>query len=132
MQLINVECGGTLYQDLPDQRPSRVAHAQQFDRRRPAHVVTLMSGSTLARAFGQPQVRVNTTHHQAVKDLGTGMVAVGHAEDGLVEAVEVSGGAFCVGVQWHPELLASTEEDPHPCAVYRAFIEAARARKQSG
>jgi putative glutamine amidotransferase len=67
---------------------------------------------------------VNSTHHQAVKTLGAGLVATASASDGLVEAFEDPACPFYVGVQWHPE---SMRDAPHR-AIYRGLIEAARAR----
>jgi len=127
MQLMNVEKGGTLFQDVPDERPGSVLHSQKHDRRHPAHEVRLTAGCTLARIYGQPTLRVNTSHHQAVRDVGTGLQATGVSEDGLVEVLEVPGARFAVGVQWHPETLLPSESDPRPRAVYSALVEAARA-----
>ncbi|MEW2517466.1 gamma-glutamyl-gamma-aminobutyrate hydrolase family protein [Actinacidiphila alni] len=103
MQLLNVLHGGTLLQHLPD----RVGH----DAHAPApgvfgeHRVTPVPGTLLARVLPGPQT-VPTYHHQAVDRLGAGLEAAAHADDGTVEAVEVPGARFALGVQWHPENAA--------------------------
>ena len=65
---------------------------------------------------------MNSYHHQAVKDLGTGFAAVGSAaEDGVIEAMELPGERFVVGVQWHPEMMVDSEVQPK---IFKAFVEA--------
>jgi putative glutamine amidotransferase len=128
MQLLNVAWGGTLWQDLPDQVPSATEHRQPFDRRQPSHAVRLAPGSLLARLSGRTELDVNSNHHQAVRDLGPGLQASGWSRDGVVEAMELPGDHWVVGVQWHPEMLAATAADPCPRAVYRGLVEAARHR----
>jgi putative glutamine amidotransferase len=74
------------------------------------HAVHVQAGSLLASVLGQPPsepVLTNTFHHQAVRDLAAGLVAVAYTTDGTVEAVEAPRNAFVLGVQWHPEHLAS-------------------------
>jgi putative glutamine amidotransferase len=130
MQLMNVMRGGTLYQDLATQRPStdgKDVHQQAGPKHEAAHHIGVAPGTQLARIVGAPVVEalgVNSTHHQAVKSLGRGLVATAHATDGLVEAFEDPSLPFYVGVQWHPE---SMREAPHR-AIYRGLLEAARAR----
>lgn len=105
MQLINVACGGTLHQHLPDV----VGHDEHAAR--PGsfvpHNVTVAPGSALAAILGgSPDPRaVPSHHHQGIDRLGTGLTATAWTPDGTVEAVERTepGGGFCVGVQWHPE-----------------------------
>jgi putative glutamine amidotransferase len=69
---------------------------------------------------------VNSTHHQAVKDLGKGIRVCGVAADGLIEAIESEKHRFMIGVQWHPELLY--DRFPEQSRIYRAFIRAAKKR----
>lgn len=117
MQLLAVELGGTLVQDIPSELPGALAHEQAGDPRGPAHAVRVVPGSLLARAAGALELQVNSTHHQAVRTAGKGRVS-GVAPDGVVEGIEGEG-RFVLGVQWHPELMG--EE-----GVYRALVEAAR------
>ena len=99
-QLINVYFGGTLWQDLPSERPSEIAHRGKDAR----HDIQIVAGSRLARSLGVEGIQVNSSHHQAVKDLAPGFRAVAFAPDGVVEAIE-SETLPVVGVQFHPEKL---------------------------
>ena len=127
IQLLNVAAGGTLYQDLPTQFASSIVHripepADQF-----VHTVTVAAGSKLSQLVGSPEggdIPVNSRHHQAVRQLAPGFVAVAHAGDGLVEGIEHPERAFCVGVQWHPENFwrAGTFS-----SMFDGFVAAARA-----
>jgi putative glutamine amidotransferase len=121
MQLINVACGGTLLQHLPD----RLGH--QEHRRVPGsfdgaeHDVILMEGSLAASAAGEVLHATKSHHHQGVDRLGEGLTVSGVSTlDELPEAIELADGRFVLGVQWHPEAdLAS--------AVVGALVDAARA-----
>jgi putative glutamine amidotransferase len=121
MQLINVVLGGTLYQDL-SLRPQTQIHQQEHRRSLSSHAVALTAGSKLEKLFGSSEVAVNSTHHQVIKNLGKGVVASGHADDGVVESLEADDLSFCLGVQWHPEALESS----HRGAIYGGLIAAAR------
>ena len=98
-QLINVYFGGTLWQDLPSERPGEVAH-----RGKNLHGVRIEADSRLARCLGASEIQVNTSHHQAVRDLAPGFRMAAFAPDGVVEAIE-SATMPVVGVQFHPEKL---------------------------
>lgn len=126
MQLINVAHGGTLYQDLKSQQPTRLDHEQQHNRKVPAHAVEIQSGSLLHKICGGETLDVNSTHHQAVKELGQGLRLAAISEDGLIEAVEALEGAFCLGVQWHPETLEQSPPAARHLAIFKAFVEAAK------
>ena len=121
MQLLNVVCGGSLHQDQAHRRHS-LEHQQPEDKRLPYHPVQLQAGSRLARLLGGNQVQANSTHHQLVDAVGAGLQAVGHAPDGVVEAIEAPGDAFVLGVQWHPECLLSGAHQP----LYDGLVAAAR------
>lgn len=123
VQVLNVAAGGTLYQDIPSQVPGALKHRQDGPRWAASHAVELAPDSRLARIFGQRTLRVNSFHHQAVKDVAPGFRAAAKAPDGIVEAIERSEGAFVVGVQWHPELMVARE--PLYRALFAAFVEAA-------
>ena len=99
-QLINVYFGGTLWQDLPSERPGEVVHRGKGAH----HDIQIVAGSRLVRSLGLNSSKVNTIHHQAVRDLAPGFRAVAFAADGVVEAIE--GETLpVVGVQFHPEKL---------------------------
>jgi putative glutamine amidotransferase len=127
MQLLNVVCGGSLYQDLKTQVPAAGDHEQKTPRDRPAHPLAVEAGSWLARTVGLEGLAVNSTHHQAVNRVGDGLVAVGFGPDGIVEAIEDPRARFVVGVQWHPEMLLDSA--PWNLAVYRGLVEAAGERR---
>lgn len=124
MQMLNVVCGGSLYQDLAE-RGGTDEHQQPHDKRLPAHEVELAPGSRLAQIFEGTTLSVNSTHHQVVRDLGQDLVASALAPDGVIEAIELTGKPFAVGVQWHPEALMSGDHLP----LYRAFVEAATQKR---
>ena len=120
IQIANVALGGTLVQDLPSERPSEVTHGASDER---THEVRLQAGSRLATVFGDPCIRVNSTHHQAIGDLANAFRATGLAPDGVVEGVESADDAWwMLGVQWHPEELTQTPE-PWDRALFAAFAE---------
>lgn len=100
IQLVNVAEGGTLFQDLPTERPSTVAHAGTNAR----HGLRVEPGSLVERVAGHP-ASVNSRHHQALKDLAPALRAVAWADDGVIEGVEWRDPAagWLLGVQWHPE-----------------------------
>jgi putative glutamine amidotransferase len=106
IQLINVALGGTLYQDLPTQVGTQVAHRDRSVYEGNIHEIRFEPGSTLARMYpGVEGGRVNSLHHQAVHKLGRDLVIEARsADDGVVEAIRWKGRGYVVGVQWHPEL----------------------------
>ena len=120
MQLLAVELGGTLFQDIVQEVPGALDHEQRNDPREPGHAARIVSGSELASIVGSSEIEVNSTHHQAVKDPGRARVCA-VAPDQIVEAIELSD-QFALGVQWHPELLAGNEH----LALYLALVERAR------
>jgi putative glutamine amidotransferase len=120
MQLLAVELGGRLYQDIRDEIFGAIDHEQKGDPREPDHPARVLPGSDLAAIVGKGEIQVNSTHHQAVKDAGRGRVCA-VAPDGVIEAIEVPG-RFALGVQWHPELLAG----PEHLSLYRALVDRAR------
>jgi hypothetical protein len=89
MQVLNVALGGTLYQDLPSQMDHSVllGHRQETPKWEPTHEVEVDAGAQVAGIMDTEALKVNSYHHQAVKDLAHGLVAVAHAPDGVVEAV---------------------------------------------
>jgi putative glutamine amidotransferase len=127
MQLLNVAYGGTLIQDIAREMPSARLHEQKHVRTQPQHPVEVKEGSVLADCVGKGQLMVNSTHHQAIKTLGAGLLASAHAPDGIIEAIEHRGPGFVVGVQWHPEMMVDTVP-PH-LGLYRTFVAKARDRR---
>lgn len=120
MQLLNVACGGTLEQHVPD-RVGHSEHRRSLGSFADAdHEVRLAPGSLALEVAGEERHRVKSHHHQAVDGLGEGLVVTGWDVPGEVpEAIERPGSTFVLGVQWHPE------EDPHS-PVIGALVAAAR------
>lgn len=104
IQIVNVACGGTLYQDLESQRDNVIQHEQHQERWQVAHEVEIDTHSRLHEVLGVESLPVTTFHHQAIKDLGDGLRVVAQAPDGVIEAVESTNDDWLVGVQWHPEM----------------------------
>jgi len=113
IQLLNVACGGTIYQDLEEIPDSFVKHSQNRKRSCPSHTVVAEEGSVIAGLFGTA-FPVNSYHHQAVKDVGRGLKVTCRAMDGVVESLEMEGETFVVGVQWHPEMMMSGGDEMLP------------------
>jgi len=127
MQILNVAAGGSLVQDCAEQLPDAIKHDYfpnaGYARDYLAHDVKLVPESRIGRLFRADAAHVNSMHHQGICDLGDGLVAVGYAPDGLVEAIEGESEAFVLGVQWHPEMLL--ESDAGTRRMFEAFVEAA-------
>jgi putative glutamine amidotransferase len=105
MQLINVAFGGTLLQHLPG-ADAEAGHRERVRFAEVIHDIDVLEGSRLAEILGTARTGVNTLHHQAVDEIGAGLVPVAwSSDDGIVEAIEGIGASRMVGVQWHPELL---------------------------
>lgn len=124
IQLINALLGGSLYQDLPTQRPSQVEHHGQPPYDQVIHTVTVERDSPLYDAVGAEKIGVNSYHHQGIKELGRGLRAAALAPDGLAEAVWLPGHKFLLAVQWHPEFAYKTDENSRK--IFHAFVEACR------
>lgn len=120
MQLLNAALGGTLYQDLPAQRPSDCGHHMDAPYDREAHRVTLPAGTPLAALLGREEIGVNSCHHQGVRTLSPRLRAMALAPDGLVEAVYMPELAFAWAVQWHPEF--SRRADANSQRIFDAFV----------
>ena len=128
IQVLNVAAGGTLVQDIPTQVPNALTHSTVAGRPVAviAHTVEVAPGSRLAALFGAGELGVNSAHHQAVKDVGTGLDVTARAPDGIIEGLECPDHPFCVGVQWHPE--AMVDSHPKMQRLFKALVEAAGRR----
>lgn len=128
-QLLNVAFGGTLFQDIATQCPAAHEHVDvelydQFE-----HDVTFIQGSALTELYPKStQLRVTSIHHQAVADLGKGIVVEAVSSlDGLVEAIRWTGEAYARGVQWHPEFHQGRHALIDSSPIMLDFLEASRA-----
>ena len=126
LQIMNIFCGGTLYQDLPSEHPSDVDHHQHPPYGRPAHHVHILSRTPLREDLHDTDLAVNSRHHQAICKLGEGLDPMAISEDGLVEAIYRPRSAFYRAVQWHPEHLYKVDE-PNRC-IFRSFVNASTLR----
>ena len=120
MQILNVALGGTLIQDIADERPGSLVHGPLAD-----HLVQVAPGSRLRDILGTDALEVNSRHHQAIGTLGDGLQAVAWSSDGVVEGIEMPG-QWVVGVQWHPEDLIGDSEAAR--RLFAGFLEAVPAR----
>jgi len=104
-QLVNVALGGTLYQDIPSELDTWIAHRQSEAKCSPSHAVSVLSDTPLERLIGTVQMTANSFHHQAVKRLGRDLSVMALAEDGIIEAFFLKGTRYLRAYQWHPERL---------------------------
>jgi putative glutamine amidotransferase len=134
LQLLNVAYGGTLYQDIATQLPHAIAHrdAKVYDNN--FHMVDIEPGTRLAHLYPQERhCRVNSIHHQAIKDLAPGFdVEARSSEDGLVEAIRRrdTGKPYLAAVQWHPEFHRADTDTIDDAALLDDFLSAARAGRR--
>ena len=128
-QVFNVAMGGTLWEDIASQRPGAMVHDffGRWPRTHLPHDVDIQPDSLLARTLGRTTTAVNSLHHQGIRTVAPDLRPVAVAPDGLVEAVEVSGHPFAIGVQWHPENLIYNDDGM--LALFRGLVHAAEKRQ---
>lgn len=130
MQLLNVAFGGTLYQDIANDLPLAHEHNASDANQNIefiAHRLEIKAGSRLSHILETESISSNSHHHQAIKSLGSGLVVTAYSEDGLIEAVEMPGQLFVIGVQAHPEAL-TTQANPLWRKLFTAFIKASSSK----
>lgn len=124
-QTFTVALGGTLYRDLASEHPNHTKHdfypGYPYDY--PAHAIRVAEDTLLARTLGTPIIRVNSLHHQAAREIAPPLLPAAYSPDGVVEAVELPGHPFALGVQWHPEWLPDM---PEMRGLFEKFVAAAR------
>lgn len=132
MQVVNVFLGGTLYQDVKLELPGVTEH---YIRSAPdflAHEVEVLQRTLpIGELLSRQRPRTNSRHHQAVKDLGRGLLPVAYSPDGLLEVMQLPPGGWWVwAVQWHPENLLQHEQQRR---IWVAFVrEVQRANDRLG
>jgi putative glutamine amidotransferase len=119
-QALNVAMGGSLYQDISTQLPNAVEHQVSAKKATGGHDIDVKAGTRLHQILKRRTVEVNTTHHQAVKGLGKGLIVDATAPDGLIEGIESPLHSFVLGLQWHPEVLAP--KVPHQKRIFSFFV----------
>jgi len=122
--VLNVAFGGSLWEDVAVMKPGASIHDSSpvLEWKKRVHTVTVEEGSRLQSVIGQSELSVNSLHHQAVREVGTGLRVSDQSADGVVEAMEVDGHPFAVAVQWHPEHLVG--DDPAMRALFEALVQA--------
>ncbi len=125
IQMMNVYFGGSLYQDIPAQIETEVKHSMVAPFHRCCHDVVVEKDSPLHKLVGRDVIGVNSHHHQAVKAVAPGFIAMGHCpDDGVIEAICNPDKKFVWGVQWHPERVWDIEDAS--TKVFEAFVEACK------
>lgn len=128
MQQLNVALGGTLFLHLPEDVPRALPH------RDPAgavhrHVCLIEPGTRMEEIYGPGEIRVNSSHHQAVRQVAKGMRIAARSPDGVIEAMETTDANwFCIGVQWHPEADTAAALDMQ---LWECFVQAC-LREEAG
>jgi putative glutamine amidotransferase len=127
MQQLNVALGGTLFLHLPEEQPRAMPHrdAAGMPHR---HLVLVEPNTRLEEIYGGGEIRVNSAHHQAVRQAAPGLRVCARAPDGIIEAFEaVDPNWFCVGVQWHPESETASALDAQ---LFECFVQACLRQAQ--
>ena len=128
IQMLNVAAGGTLYQDLSMSSNPVLKHRQMAPGSHATHTIHVREGSRLMDILKHSKFRVNSFHHQAVKDAAPGFVVTASTRDGIIEAIEDTRHDFVVGVQFHPELM--WENTPPIMTLFATFVSEAKAYKR--
>jgi putative glutamine amidotransferase len=129
MQLMNVALGGTLVQDIGGQVDGALSHRMDGPATGTCHPVTVARRSRLHGVLGRGTVRVNSSHHQAVKAVPPGLAVSAVAPDGVIEALEDRSRRFFIGVQWHPEYLYRRHRAHR--SLFEALVKAARVTRRA-
>ncbi|WP_461811664.1 gamma-glutamyl-gamma-aminobutyrate hydrolase family protein [Faecalimonas sp.] len=119
MQLLNIACNGTLYQDISLKGSDCISHMQHSSRKDISHKVTTKSGTLLHKLIGKTAY-TNSFHHQAIDQLGKGLISSATTSDGIIEGIELINYSFAIGVQWHPE--AMYHSTPSMRKLFLSFI----------
>lgn len=114
--------GGTINQDLSAGTQGKVfKHRQEAPGWYPTYFITIEEGSILNRLLGEERVKVNSFHHQSVKEIGSDFRISARSDDGVIEAIERKGNSFVLGVQWHPERMY--QKDKRSLTLFQEFVK---------
>lgn len=124
-QVLNVALGGSLYEDILDQKEGTLKHDYypDYPRNLLSHGVEIEPASHLAQILGLTAAQVNSLHHQGVRQLASRLTATAHAPDGMLEAYELPAHRFGLAVQWHPEWLQAHAPMRR---LFEVFVEEAK------
>ena len=127
-QLLNVHLHGTLVQDIPSEIRNAVDHDGSAGRDEALHSLRIVGGQ-LAELAGGSSARVNSSHHQSVDKPGRGLRVAARTPDGVIEALEWTGGpGWALGVQWHPERMPG---EPFAVALFRRLVKEANGERKT-
>jgi putative glutamine amidotransferase len=122
-QLLNVTLKGSLIQDIPSEIETSIAHRQKEKFENPSHWIEITKGTLLHRILQKSRIKVNSSHHQSIKNAGRNLKINAVSPDGVIEGVEFPGHPFALGVQWHPEWMVQVDSPSRK--IFKAFIHAA-------
>lgn len=126
-QILNIALGGDMYQDIYSQKQTMLQHSQRAPRGHASHTITIVENTLLHSIYGKGMAKVNSFHHQAVRNVKPNFQISAVAKDGIIEAFESSQHDFVVGVQWHPEEMVQNDADT--IQLFQAFVYACIRRK---
>jgi putative glutamine amidotransferase len=129
IQALNVGAGGTLYQDISMSSAATLKHRQEAPRWYGTHTMHVQKGSRLLDILGHSTIRVNSFHHQAVKEVAPGFAISAVTSDGVIEGIESTRHNFAVGIQCHPEGM--WQNNPPIANLFVAFVKAAEIYRKS-
>lgn len=127
MQLLNIQLGGTLYRDIQSDIPNGKNHdisGSVEEVIKKVHQLRIEPNSKFAAIVGKHPLGANSQHHQAIKDLGDGLIATAWAEDDTIEAIELPNKGYALGVQSHPESMEESVELRWR-ELFSSFVDAA-------
>jgi putative glutamine amidotransferase len=128
MLQLNAACSGSLYLHLPEEQPRAMPHSDPSGDGPHRHIVLLEPNTRIDEIYGGGEIRVNSSHHQAVRVVGNKLRASALAPDGIIEAIEaVDPNWFCIGVQWHPESETASALDMQ---LFECFVQASLRQAQ--
>ena len=121
IQFINASLGGTLYQDINSEYNTYVEHHQNSPYSIPVHKVRIPVDSPLFKLLEKRKLKVNSYHHQAIKDLSPKLKVMALSEDNLIEGVYMPDKKFVWALQWHPEFVYNEDDDNYK--ILKKFVE---------
>lgn len=128
-QILNVAFGGTLYQDISSSVRGAIKHGQSQPGKFPSHSISIAKDSYLYQLIGLEEVRVNSFHHQAVKDIAPDFKVTAYAPDGVVEAYEGFPKWDVLAIQSHPEYFVADNHDPLWLKIFTDLIDRANKKR---
>lgn len=126
IQVLNIAAGGTIYQDINTQCIKPIKHNQNAPRWYDSHEISIGKNTKLYDILGIDNLRVNSFHHQAIKNTAKNFIINAKSSDGIIEGIESVVHKFALGVQWHPECM--WERNPKMLHLFKGFIDIAERK----